>query len=91
MVFLFYFGLALLPILWIITIYLLRKWKYVKIFCCVNTLVVAINFVLIFHSTFHFFKTDPLGLKTIFLFLYLMIFQTVMNFIFSLYYKYKHK
>ena len=91
MVFLFYFGLALLPILWIITLYLLRKWKYVKIFLLLNIFLVAVSFFLIFHSIFYFFKTDPYGLKTIFLFLYLMIFQTVMNFIFSLYYKYKHK
>ena len=91
MVFLFYFGLALLPIQWIITIYLLRKWKYIKIFSLLNILLIAVYFFLIFHSIFYFFKTDPLVLKTIFLFLYLMIFQTLMNFIFSLYYQYKHK
>lgn len=91
MVFLFYFGLALLPMLWIVTIYLLRKWKYIKIFSLLNIFLVTVYFFLIFHSFFHFFKTDPLGLKTIFLFLYLIIFQTVMNFIFSLYYQYKYK
>lgn len=89
MVFIFYFGLSLIPVLWIFTIYFLRKWKSVKIFCLANILLVAVYFFLIFYSTFHFFKTDPYGLKNIFLFLYSIIIQTLSGFIFSLYYKFK--
>jgi hypothetical protein len=46
-------------------------------------------FLLIF-ILFYFFKTDPLGLKPFFILIF-NDFQTVMNFIFSLYYQYKHK
>ena len=91
MVFIFYFALSLIPVLWIATIYFLRKWKHITIFCLANILSVGVYFFLIFYATFHFFKVDPYGLKDIFLFLYLIIFQTLTTFIFSLHYKYKHK
>jgi hypothetical protein len=82
MVFLFYFGLALLPLFWVSTIYFLRKWKYIKFFYIANTALVAIYFFLIFHAPLRFFKTDPLGLKNIFLFLYLVFFSNPNKFYF---------
>lgn len=89
MVFIFYFLLSLIPVLWTITVYILRKWKHIYRFCFVNVLLVALYFFLQFNSTLRIFKTDPMGLKNVFLFLYLIIFQTVSGFIFALYYKFK--
>jgi hypothetical protein len=72
----FYFGLALLPILWIITIYLLRNGSTSRSFL-VKYFFNSSIFLFWFSFYFYFFKTDPLGLKPFFILIF-NDFQTVM-------------
>lgn len=85
----FYFLVSLIPILWIWSIVILKKWKYILYYAVVNTLVIGLYFLFIFYSNTSFFDVDPYGLKKVFSFLFMIGFHTTLGFIFALYYKYK--
>ena len=85
----FYFLLALLPIMWIVSIIWLRKWKHVLVCALSNALIIFVSFFIIFFSSIKLFEHDEYGLKKVFLFLFLLGFQTVAGFIFALYFKFK--
>lgn len=80
---------ALIPILWIVSIYLLRKWNKVYRYFIINLLVLLSYLYLTFFSDFKFFKEDQLGLKIVFLFIYILLFHTIANFIFALFFNSK--
>ena len=88
-VYIFYFLLGLLPVLWIISIVLLKKWKHIIRYFICNTILVLIYFFGLFFSRLTFFDHDEYGLKKVFLFLFIIGFHTILGFIFALYYKYK--
>ena len=87
--YLFYFIVSLTPISWIISIFWLRKWKPIYLYAIVNLLLIVAYFFLFFYSRFTFFKEDQLGLKKVFLFIYLILFHSIISFIFALYFKFK--
>lgn len=80
---------ALIPILWIVSIYLLRKWNKVFRYFSINLIVLLTYLYLTLFSDFKFFKEDQLGLKIVFLFIYILLFHTIANFIFALFYNSK--
>lgn len=78
-----------MPVLWIISAVLLRKWKHIILFFIGNTVLVLVYFLGLFYSKISFFEHDEYGLKKVFLFLMIIGAHTVIGFIFALYYKYK--
>lgn len=88
-IYILYLLLLLIPFLWIVSIFILRKWKHILIYTILNTLLIAIYFYTIFYSNYNIFLHDEYRLKKIFLFLYIIISHTIVGFIFSLVYKYK--
>lgn len=84
-----YFLLLLIPILWIVSIFMLRKWKHILIYSILNAFLIAVYFYLIFYSNYKIFLYDEYRLKKIFLFLYIIMSHTIVGFIFALVYKYK--
>ena len=88
-VYIFNFLMGLLPVLWIISIVLLRKWKHIIRYIISNTILVLIYFLALFYSKITFFEHDEYGLKKVFLFLMIIGAHTIIGFIFALYYKYK--
>ncbi len=88
-VYIFYFLLGLMPVLWIISIVLLRKWKHIIRYFIGNTILVLVYFFGLFYSKISFFEHDEYGLNIVFLFLMIIGAHTIIGFIFALYYKYK--
>lgn len=88
-VYIFYFLIGLLPILWIISIVILRKWKHIIWYTISNTISVLVYFFVLFYSKISFFEHDEYGLNIVFLFLMIIGAHTIIGFIFALYYKYK--
>jgi hypothetical protein len=88
-VYIFYFLIALMPISWIVSLYIIRKWQYVLGYFIMSSLVVVIYSYVILFSTIKIFSQDELGLKKIFLFLYTIMIHSIAGFIFALIYKYK--
>lgn len=87
--YIFYSIISLIPILALISFYLLRKWKNIYRYCIYNVIVILFYSYVILYSDFHFFEQDPWELKKIFLFLYLIAFHAVGSFTFALFYHYK--
>lgn len=85
----FYFIVALLPIMWIISIMWLRKWKHVLPYVLLNALAVFIYLFVIFFAHLKLFDHDEYGLKKVFLFLFIIAFHTIIGFIFALYFKFR--
>lgn len=88
-VYIFYFILTLLPIMWITSIVWLKKWKYFLPYILINNLLILIYVFVIFYSSITLYVHDEYGLKKIFLFLFIIGFQTIIGFIFALYFKFK--
>lgn len=88
-VYIFYFLVALLPIMWIISFIWLRKWKHILTYSLLNTLVVLIYTFVLFFSSLKLFEHDEYRLKKVFSFLFIIGFQTLIGFIFALYFKFK--
>jgi len=88
-IYILYLLLLLIPFLWIVSVFMLRKWKHILIYSILNALIIAIYFYIIFYSNYKIFLQDEYGLKKIFLFLYIIILHTIAGFIFALVYKYK--
>ena len=88
-VYIFYFLLGLLPVLWIVSVIFLRKWKHIIRYFWITTLAVLSYFSIIFFSGLSFFGHDEYGLKKVFLFIMIIGAHTIIGFIFALYYKYK--
>ncbi len=87
--YIFYSIIALIPILALISFYLLRKWKQIYRYSICNGILVLLYTYVILYSGFHFFEQDPWELKKIFLFLYLIAFHAIGSFTFALFYHYK--
>lgn len=85
----FYSLVALIPIMMIWSLYLLRKWKSIYRYSTISALVCIIYSYVILFSPLHFFAQDQLGLKKIFLFLYIIFIHAAGSFIFAIYYHYK--
>lgn len=85
----FYFLVALIPVLWMVSIYFLRKWKLIYKYVLFHFALICIYFYILFFSKIKFFEHDEYSLKNIFLFLYIIAFHTIIGFIFALYYKTK--
>ncbi len=85
----FYSLVALIPIMMIWSLFLLRKWSLIYRYAAINVLVFIIYFYLILFSPLHFFAQDQLGLKKIFLFLYIIFIHAAGSFIFAVYRHYK--
>lgn len=87
--YIFYCLVALIPILFIWSLYLLRKWQPIYRYFGINLLAFVIYFYVILYSPLHFFEQDSLGLKKIFLFLMIIFIHAVGSFIFAVYYHFK--
>ena len=87
--YIFYSLTALIPILFIWSLFVLRKWKFLLHYTSTNLLVCIVYAYLILFSPWHFFAQDPLGLKKIFLFLIFIFIHAAGSFIFAVYYHYK--
>jgi hypothetical protein len=87
--YLFYAIVALIPILGLLSGFILRKWRRFQQYVLSNTIILIIYSYLILYSGIRFFDEDPWELKKVFLFLYLIAFHTVGSFIFALLYHYK--
>lgn len=85
----FYFLLALLPIMWMVSIIWLWKWKHIWVYAIANALLIFFSLFVTFFSSIKFFEHDEYGLKKVFLFLFILTFQTVTSFIYALYFKFK--
>ena len=88
-VYIFYFLLALLPVMWITSIVWLKKWKHFLPYIFINSLLVFIYHFVIFYSSIKLFEHDEYGLKKIFLFIFTIGFHTLIGFVFALYFKFK--
>ena len=88
-VYVFYFLLALLPIMWLISIIWLWKWKHILVYALTNALLILFFVFIIFFSSIKLFEQDEYGLKKVFLFLFILGFHTVAGFIFAIYFKFK--
>ena len=62
-IYILYFLLLLIPFLWIVSIFMLRKWKYILIYSILNGLLIAIYFYIIFYSNYKIFLHDEYRLK----------------------------
>lgn len=87
----FYSLLALIPVMFIWSGYLLRKQNWFRLYLLVNTAFFALYFLGIFFTPLEFFEQDPYGLKKIFLFLYILLVHALGCFTFALYHHYKSK
>ena len=87
--FILYAIVASIPILWIISIYLLRKRKEIYRYFIVHLVLFIAYLYLVLFSNFKFFEYDQLGLKKVFLFIFILLFHTLANFIFALYHTFK--
>ncbi len=81
--------LALFPILWIVSIVILKKWKHVLKYSVLNVVFTLTYFIVIFYCMNDYFINDSYGLERIIYFVVLFIIQSLTSFIFALYYKYK--
>ncbi len=88
-IYILYLLLLLIPVLWIVSVFILRKWKHILVYTIVNALLIAIYFYIIFYSNYKIFLHDEYRLKKIFLFLYIIMTHTIAGFIFAMVYKYK--
>lgn len=88
-VYIFYFLLILLPVLWIVSIKMLRNWKHIIRYYLMNITVIGLYCLVIFYSNIDYFTHDPYGLRKIFSLLFCLGIHTFIGFLFALYYKYK--
>ncbi|TDP59502.1 hypothetical protein BC748_1755 [Flavobacterium dankookense] len=88
-VIIFFILLISVPILWITSIYFLRKWKFLFVYFLSNLVVSGIYSSIIFCSNLSYFNNDPYGLRKIFSFLFVIGIHTTLGFIFALYHRNK--
>ncbi len=88
-IYILYLLLLLIPVLWIVSVFIQRKWKHILVYTILNALLIAIYFYIIFYSNYKIFLHDEYRLKKIFLFLYIIMTHTIAGFIFAMVYKYK--
>lgn len=87
----FYSLMASIPAMFFSSLYLLRKWAPVRRLTAFNLLALVLYTYLVLFSPWHFFEQDPLGLKKIFLFLYILFVHALGCFTFAVYHHYKSK
>jgi len=85
----FYGLLGSIPILFLISFYWLRRWKWFYRYAFGNGFLFCSYSYLILYSAIGFFEQDPWQLKKLFLFLSLLFFHALASFIFAGYYHYK--
>jgi hypothetical protein len=86
---LFYSLVSLIPIMIIWSLFLLRKWQPIYRYIATNALVCMLYSYVTLFSPLHFFAQDQLGLKKIFLFLYIIFIHAIGSFIFAVYHHYQ--
>jgi uncharacterized membrane protein len=88
----FYYALLISPVLWIISLIFLKRWKHFKRFFIINTLVFVVYVLIILNVNFPAFANDEYGLKRFFFATGIVVAHIILGFIFSLgfYLKRKH-
>jgi hypothetical protein len=81
--------LTLIPILWIINIFILKNWKHVIKYTVINIVFILTYFTNIFYCLSDHFINDQYGIEKVFYFILLLITHTLIAFIFALYFKFK--
>ena len=90
-IYLFLFVLISTPILWIISIFIFKEWKYFGKLFLINTIILICYGYLILYTNLNFVGHDEYGLGKILLLVSSLIIHTILNFGLALFYKYKLK
>lgn len=89
--YIFLFALISTPILWMISIFIFKEWKYFGKLFLLNSIILLSYGYLILYSNLNLVGHDEYGLSKIFLFINFLIFHTILNFGFAMFYKYHLK
>ena len=74
---------AIPPILWFVSIKVLSKWSYFKLFFAANTLLVLGYTLYLIYGDVFFIGIDPYGLQRLFYLFLVPTIHIVLNFLFS--------
>lgn len=85
----FYLLSTIFAAMWIISIFILRKWKYFYLFFALNLVISIIYYYLITQTNVINLASKEIGFAILFNFLIFIITHTIIVFIFALYYKLK--
>ncbi len=80
----------LLPIMWIISIYILRKWDYFYLFFGLNLVMTVLFYYLITATNIFISGQNEHGLETLYNVVIYVVIHTIVMFAFSLFYKLKN-
>lgn len=89
MEYLFFLCLILFPAIWIISLFILSKWKHFYLFFGINLLIIGLYFYLITYTKIINSGHDEYGLGVIFYNLLFLMIHAFLGFIFALFYKSK--